>query len=213
VACAAIIHEAIPKPGECMLPLILAVLAAGDGDLLVRLQRRDPQALAELYDRYGGIVFRLILRMVRDNGTAEDLVQETFLRVWNRAAGFDSARGAVGPWLLAVARNRAIDHLRSRAGRGENTIELNETENPALFAGVPVDPLHFDTARHVKRALERLTPQQRQAIELAYFEGMSQTEIAERMQQPLGTVKTWMRRALEQMREGLPPALAHGEAR
>ena len=196
-----------------MLPLILAVLGAGDGDLLARLQRRDPQALAELYDRYGGIVFRLILRMVRDTGTAEDLVQETFLRVWNRAGGFDSGRGAVGPWLLAVARNRAIDHLRSRGARGENTIELNETENPALFADPPADPLHFDTVRHVQRALERLTPQQREAIELAYFEGMSQSEIAQRMQQPLGTVKTWMRRALEQMREGLPAALARGEAR
>jgi len=193
-----------------MLPLILAVLAAGDGDLLARLQRRDPQALAELYDRYGGIVFRLILRMVRDSGTAEDLVQETFLRVWNRVGGFDADRGAIGPWLLAVARNRAIDHLRSRGGRSENTVELNETENPALFAAAASDPLHFDLARHVKQALGRLTPQQREAIELAYFEGMSQTEIAARMGQPLGTVKTWMRRALELMREALPAALARG---
>ena len=196
-----------------MFPLILAVLGAGDGDLLARLQRRDPQALADLYDRYGAIVFRLILRMVRDTGIAEDLVQETFLRVWNRAAGFDSARGAVGPWLLAVARNRAIDYLRSRGSRADNTIELNETEHPALFADVLADPLHFDTVRHVRRALERLNPQQREAIELAYFEGMSQSEIAGRMRQPLGTVKTWMRRALEQMREGLPAALAGGEAR
>jgi len=195
-----------------MLPLILAVLAKGDGDLLARLQRRDAQALSELYDRYGGMVYRLILRMVRDTGTAEDLTQETFLRVWNRAAGFDSDRGAVGPWLLAVARNRAIDYLRSRGVRAE-IMELNETENPALFATMGGDPLHFDLARHVKRALELLTAQQREAIELAYFEGMSQTEIAARMGQPLGTVKTWMRRALEQMREALPSALARGEAR
>ena len=193
-----------------MLPLILAVLAAGDGDLLARLQRRDPKALAELYDRYGGIVFRLILRMVRDSGTAEDLVQETFLRVWNRVGAFDSERGAIGPWLLAVARNRAIDHLRSRGGRTENTVELNEIENPALFAAAASDPIHFDLVRHVKQALARLTPQQREAIELAYFEGMSQTEIAERMGQPLGTVKTWMRRALELMREALPSSLARG---
>jgi RNA polymerase sigma-70 factor (ECF subfamily) len=196
-----------------MLPLILAVLAKGDGDLLIRLQRRDPQALAELYDRYGGIVFRLIRRMVRENGTAEDLVQETFLRVWNRVGGFDSERGAVGPWLLAVARNRAIDYLRSQGRRTENTMELNETEHPALFADVPANPLHFDLARHVKRALEQLTAEQREAIELAYFEGMSQTEIAERMRQPLGTVKTWMRRALEQMRAALPPAMASGTGR
>ena len=186
-----------------MLPLILAVLTKGDGDLLVRLQRRDPQALAELYDRYGRMVFGLILRMVQDRGTAEDLVQETFLRVWNRVGGFDAEHGAVGPWLLAVARNRAIDYLRYRGRRPEAALELNESENPALFADLKSDPLRFDTVRQVKTALEKLPAPQREAIELAYFEGMSQTEIAERLRQPLGTVKSWMRRALLQMREEL----------
>jgi RNA polymerase sigma-70 factor (ECF subfamily) len=186
-----------------MFPLILAVVAKGDGELLDRLQRRDPQALAELYDRYGPLVFRLILRMVRDNGIAEDLVQETFLRVWNRIGGFDSDRGAVGPWLLAVARNRAIDYLRSRGRRTESTVELNETEHPELFAGLSGDVLNFDLVRQVRRALDQLDAQQRQAIELAYFEGMSQTEIAERMGQPLGTIKTWTRRAIQQMRAAL----------
>ena len=186
-----------------MLPLILAVLTKGDGDLLVRLQNRDPLALAELYDRYGRMVFGLILRVVGDRAAAEDLVQETFLRVWSRAAGFDSAQGAVGPWLLAVARNRAIDYLRYRGRRPESSLELQETENPALFAGAPADPLRFDVVRRIKAALAKLTQQQREAIELAYFEGMSQTEIADRMRQPLGTVKTWMRRALQQMREAL----------
>jgi len=186
-----------------MLPLILAILTKGDGDLLVRLQRRDPQALAELYDRYGRMVFGLILRMVQDRGTAEDLVQETFLRVWNRVGGFDAEHGAVGPWLLAVARNRAIDYLRYRGRRPEAALELNESENPALFADLKSDPLRFDTVRQVKTALEKLPAPQREAIELAYFEGMSQTEIAERLRQPLGTVKSWMRRALLQMREEL----------
>ena len=191
-----------------MLPLILAVLTKGDGDLLVRLQNRDPQALAELYDRYGRMVFGLILRIVRDRGAAEDLVQETFLRVWNRVAGFDAEHGAIGPWLLAVARNRAIDFLRYRGRRPEASLELNETENPALFADLPNDPLRFDTVRQVKTALEKLAQPQREAIELAYFEGLSQTEIAERMRQPLGTVKSWMRRALQQMREELGGGVA-----
>jgi RNA polymerase sigma-70 factor, ECF subfamily len=186
-----------------MLPLVLAILAQGDGDLLVRLKARDQRALAELYDRYGGMVFRLILRMVRDKSIAEDLVQETFLRVWNRAAGFDSDRGAIGAWLVAVARNRAIDYLRYQSRRAENIIDLNETENPSLFAGVPADPIHFDLVRRLKAALGQLSPQQRESIELAYFEGMSQAEIAERMCQPLGTVKAWMRRGLQQMREQL----------
>ena len=186
-----------------MLPLILAVLAQGDGDLLERLQRRDGQALAELYDRYGGMVYRLILRIVRDSGIAEDLVQETFLRVWSRAGGFDSERGAVGPWLLAVARNRAIDYVRAAARRGDAAMGLNETEHPALFADFAAEELDLDRARQVKRALEALEAQQREIIELAYFDGMSQTEIAARLGQPLGTVKTWMRRALQQMRASL----------
>jgi RNA polymerase sigma-70 factor, ECF subfamily len=186
-----------------MLPPISAVQAKGDDDLLVRLQRREPQALADLYDRYGGMVFRLIVRMVRDGGIAEDLVQETFLRAWNRAAGLDPERGAAGPWLLAVARNRAIDYLRAHGRRANNTVELNETEHPGLFVRFPDEALNLDMARKVNHALEGLTAQQREAIELAYFEGMSQTEIAERMGQPLGTVKSWMRRAMQQMREHL----------
>jgi RNA polymerase sigma-70 factor (ECF subfamily) len=186
-----------------MFPLILAVLAMEDGDVVVRLQRREPQAMAELYDRYGGMIYRLVLRMVRDTGIAEDLVQETFLRAWNRAGGFDSERGAAGPWLLAIARNRALDYLRAQSRRGANTMELNEAEHPAQFVDFPAEALNFDLARQVRRAMEQLTADQRAAIELAYFEGLSQSEIAEHMGQPLGTVKTWMRRAMLRMRESM----------
>src|ERR1700722_5462060 len=200
---AAIIHRTSRVPDEGMFPLILAVLAMGDGDVVLRMQRREPQALAELYDRYSGMIYRLVLRMVRDTGIAEDLVQETFLRAWNRASGFDSERGAAAPWLLAIARNRAIDYLRAQSRHGGTTMELNEAEHPAWFVDFPAETLNFDLARQVKRALEQLTADQRVAIELAYFEGMSQSEIAARMGQPLGTVKTWMRRAMLQMRESL----------
>jgi RNA polymerase sigma-70 factor (ECF subfamily) len=186
-----------------MFPPILAVLAMEDGDVVVRLQRREPQALAELYDRYGGMIYRLVLRMVRDTGIAEDLVQETFLRAWNRAGAFDSNRGAVAPWLLAIARNRALDYLRSQSRHGANTMELNETEHAARFVDFPAEALNFDLARQIKRALEQLSADQRAAIELAYFQGLSQSEIAEHMGQPLGTVKTWMRRAMLRMRESM----------
>ena len=114
-----------------LLPLLLAVHAAEDDTgLVARLQRRDPQALGELYDRYGRLTFSLILRVVRDAGIAEDLVQETFLRVWNRVHGFDAQKGSIGPWLLAVARNRAIDYLRSAGGRERNALEFEETDHP-----------------------------------------------------------------------------------
>ena len=98
-----------------LLPILMAVHGVEDDTSLVaRMQRRDPNALAELYDRYGRVTFSLIVRVVRDAGIAEDLVQETFLRVWNRVHGFDAQRGSIGPWLLAVARNRAIDYRGRR---------------------------------------------------------------------------------------------------
>jgi len=186
------------------LPLILAIeTPARDADLVARLQKRDPHALAELYDRYGRLTYSLILRVVRDGATAEDLVQETFLRVWNRVQGFDAERGSIGPWLLAVARNRAIDYLRSACGRERNALEFEETDHPALYTDMEHDLLVSDKARRVKAAMEKLPPNHRQVIELAYFEGLSQTEMAERMGQPLGTVKTWVRTALKSLRDDL----------
>lgn len=191
-----------------LLPFILAVqLSSGEGDLVQRLQRRDPQAMADLYDRYGRLAYALILRIVKDAGIAEDLVQETFLRVWNRVHGFDAERGAIGPWLLAVARNRAIDYLRSASGRERNAVEFEESDHPGLFADMEHDILLSDAARRVKAAMDRLTPNQRQVIELAYFEGLSQSEMAERLGQPLGTVKTWVRTALKNLRDDLGTAV------
>src|SRR3954468_921896 len=187
-----------------LLPILMAVHATDDDTSLVaRMQRRDPNALAELYDRYGRVTFSLILRVVRDAGTAEDLVQETFLRVWNRVQGFDAQKGSIGPWLLAVARNRAIDYLRSAGGRERNALEFEETERPALYTDMERDLLLSDSARRVKSAMEKLSDNHRQVIELAYFEGLSQTEMAERMGQPLGTVKTWVRAALKNLRDDL----------
>ncbi|HEX3878043.1 MAG TPA: sigma-70 family RNA polymerase sigma factor [Bryobacteraceae bacterium] len=184
-----------------LISLLMAVLAEADAEIVERLQRRDPQALAELYDRYGRLAYSLIVRVVRDGALAEDLVQETFLRVWNRAQGFDAQRGALGPWLLAVARNRAIDYLRSAGGRERNTFELEEVDHPSSYMDLERDILASDKARLIRAAMQKLTPQQREVIELAYFEGLTQTEMAERMKQPLGTVKTWVRAALKNLRE------------
>ena len=191
-----------------LLPLLLAIeFGESDADLVRRLQRRDPRAMAELYDRYGRLVYALILRVVRDGGIAEDLVQETFLRVWNRVQGFGAERGGLGPWLLAVARNRAIDYLRSAAGRMRNAVELPETEHPALFADMEKELLNSDRVRRVRMALEKLSENHRTVIELAYFEGLSQAEMAERMGEPLGTVKTWVRTALKSLRDELGTAV------
>ena len=189
-------------------PLFLAVLGGErDAELVERLQRRDAQALAELYDRYGRVVYSLVLRVVRDSGIAEDLVQETFLRLWNRAQAFDAHKGSIGPWLLAVARNRAIDYLRSASGRERNSLEFEETDHPALYTDMERDILTSDKTRIIKAAMAKLSPNHRQVIELAYFEGLSQSEMAERLEQPLGTVKTWVRTALKNLRDELGTAV------
>lgn len=183
--------------------LLAAVLSRfpEEADLIARLRARDPDALAELYDRYGRVVFSLILRVVRDRATAEDLVQEAFLRVWNRVGAFDAQKGALGPWLLTVARNQALDYARSVEGRAWSTMMTADTERPSLFCEIEGDILNSVQLDRLRVALAKLTPQQRQIIELAYFEGLSQTEMAERLSQPLGTVKTWMRTALRTLRE------------
>jgi RNA polymerase sigma-70 factor (ECF subfamily) len=177
---------------------------AEDPSLARRLKAHEPKAMNDLYDRYGRVAYSVIYRIVRNSSTAEDLVQETFLRIWNRVQSFDAERGALGAWVLTVARNRAIDYLRSMDGRMEaSAIELDHLERPALFAKLDATALAIDRVRCLKRAFEKLTPAQRQVIELAYYEGMSQTEMAERLKQPLGTVKTWTRSALKVLRDEL----------
>jgi RNA polymerase sigma-70 factor (ECF subfamily) len=178
-----------------------------EADLARRLKERDPQALADLYDRYGRVAYSLIFRIVRNGAAAEDLVQETFLRVWNRVQSFDQERGALGPWILTVARNRAIDYLRSVDGRmSAGALELDRVENPSLFCDFSDNALSIDRTRRLKGAFEKLNPNQRMVIELAYYEGLSQTEMAEQMKQPLGTVKTWVRSALKILRDELTEA-------
>lgn len=194
-----------------LLSVKLAAEQTGGEDrhLAERLKNRDTAAMAELYDRYGRLVYSVIFSVVRDSGVAEDLVQETFLRVWNRMQGFDSARGALGPWVLAVARNRAIDHVRSAAARmSQNSFEIAEHDHPSVFVDMVEDLFAAGQARHIRDAVKRLNENQRRCIELAYFEGLSQTEMADRMGQPLGTVKTWVRTALRMLREQLTQAAA-----
>jgi RNA polymerase sigma-70 factor, ECF subfamily len=188
--------------------LFASIDARGDRDLALRLQQRDPDALAETYDKYGRIAFAVILRIVRDAAIAEDLTQETFLRVWNRAAGFDAERGALGPWILTVARNRAIDYIRSTANRArKSAVEISATEMPASFVDLEAGLIDSDRARQLKAAFDRLNERQRQVIELAYFEGLSQSEMADFLGQPLGTVKTWVRTALQVLRAELEQAI------
>jgi RNA polymerase sigma-70 factor (ECF subfamily) len=199
------------KPGETIPGLLLALQMSGqhDEDLARRLQRRDPNAMADLYDRFGRLAWSVIVAIVRDAAVAEDLAQETFLRVWNRVHVFEAGQVALGPWLLAIARNRAIDHLRSGNARMDrNAWEPGVPEQPSLFAGMDRAVLNTDHARLMRKALAALSANHQKIIELAYYEGLSQTEMAERMGEPPGTVKTWVRSALKHLREELGQAVA-----
>jgi len=193
-----------------LLPFLFAALhAEGDRELAERLKRREPQAMADLYDRYGRVAYVVTYRIVRDAGIAEDLVQETFLRIWNRVQGFDHEKGALGPWVLTVARNRAIDYLRSVDGRmAQNAVDLETRDTPALFSNLESEIMTMDQARRLRGAFAKLNANQKLVIELAYYEGLSQSEMAERMKQPLGTVKTWVRTALKTLREELTEVMA-----
>jgi RNA polymerase sigma-70 factor, ECF subfamily len=164
--------------------------------LLRRLAAGETAALGEFYDAFAGLVNGLALRILRDAADAEDVVQEVFLQVWRQAARFDPTRGSVEAWLCIIARTRALDRLRRRTARREDP----EDEAPS-FSATPKSA----EALAVRKALDGLTPDQRKALELAYFEGLTQSEIAERLGEPLGTIKTRIRTAMIRLRDVLGP--------
>ncbi len=184
-----------------ILILFAELVGTNDQELIERLRRRDPDAMSDLYDRYSRVVYSVILRIVRNASVAEELVQESFLRAWNRGSDFDSTRGRIGPWLLTIARNRAIDYLRSTAGQQQaTTFELVSSEKVSLFVNTEDRMVDQEQARRIRAAFSQLNENQRQVLELAYFEGLSQSEMAEKLGQPLGTIKTWVRTALTTLR-------------
>jgi len=175
-----------------------------DALLIARLKQRDPAGLSAAYDRYGTLTFSLIVRITRDASVAEDLVQEVFLRLWNRIQDFDDSRGSLNVWVLAIARNMAIDYIRSSHSRfTARARPLDQTDfAPISYRPNEVDN-SLDNSKAVRDAFASLNPNQRKVLELAYFEGFSQSEIALRLEEPLGTVKSWMRSALARLRTAM----------
>ena len=173
---------------------------SADIELLRAVSRGDEIALAAVYDRYRLILFGLILRILNDRSEAEDVLQEVFLQVWRRANDFDESRGRVFTWLVTIARSRALDRLRvlgSRARLADQVMTI-----PTEVAGdASVDAVRSEESRLVRQALADLPAEQSRALFLAYFEGLTQTEIAARLDEPLGTVKTRMRSGLMKLRE------------
>ena len=177
-----------------------------DRALIARIEGRDADALALLYDRHSARLFGLAQRILGDTGEAEEVLQEVFLYAWKAAATFDASRGPVLAWLLVATRSRSIDRLRSRrpAGRG-GVRSLDEAPEPASREDVEADAAGREWEARCRAAIAELAEDQRRALELAYFEGLTHQEIARRTATPLGTVKTRVRLGLMKLRERIRP--------
>lgn len=182
--------------------------AIADIVLLTRIAGRDAAALGELYDRHNRLLFSLIMRVLRDRGESEDVLQDVFMRVWDRADSYTPALGTPSAWLVRIARNRAIDRLRSRQVRA-NVAESYEDPPVAADLTLAGNPEQLArTAEHrraIVSALDQLPAEQRTLIDAAYFEGYTQSELAERFNLPLGTVKTRIRTSMQELRRTLGP--------
>jgi RNA polymerase sigma-70 factor, ECF subfamily len=200
---------------ECSEAASRSLMHASDPTDLTLLQRiaaRDTAAVADLYDRHSRLLFGLILRIVRDRGEAEDILQEVFVRVWNRAEVYDARMGLPLPWIVRVARNCAIDRLRIRRVRATVNAPAIDVTNveAAPTAGIQTPEaavLEAERRQTLSGALAGLPAEQRQLIEAAFFDGYTHGELARRFGLPLGTVKTRIRAGMIAMRKGLEQAI------
>lgn len=188
-------------------------LHPSDEALVLLVSRRDERAFEQLYDRYADLVYSVALRILTDPALAQDVAQEVFLRLWRAPDSYDAARGRFANWLVSVARNRAVDEVRTRGRRrlrevGPVTSEDppdGRADDPSALAQADLD------ARAVRRALVDLPEEQRLTLELAYYGGLTQQEIAQLLNQPLGTVKTRTRLAMKKLRLALKDEVEAGE--
>ena len=181
---------------------------AADVDAIRRAASGDADALATLYDRHSRIIYSLAFRVIGDASDAEEVVQDVFAQVWKQASRYDTSRGAVIAWMLMMTRSRAIDRLRSRRGlppvAADSWKGLAEMVDPAQ--GPELTTLTADQIGRVRDALNALPLTQRLAIQLAFYEGLTHVEIAERLEEPLGTVKTRIRLGLLKLRDAVTEA-------
>src|SRR6187455_1258136 len=181
--------------------------APSDLELMQAIQEEKPEALEQLYDRYNGILKALILRVIHNEAEADDLLQEIFMEIWNQAKNFSAQKGKPLGWMVTLARRRAIDGLRKKqayARAGERLQSETEQQPDAWVHNATEEEITFsDTRVLVRRVIDTLPPAQQQAINLAFFRGMSQREIAAKTNTPLGTVKTRLELGLKKIYDGL----------
>lgn len=188
-------------------PLSIEPGAPSDVDLMLRIQAEDADALSKLYDRYNGIVKALILRIIHNDTEADDLLQEVFMEIWNQAKNFSAAKGKPLGWMVTLTRRRAIDALRKKQAyaRAEERLQAEPEQQPlAWVQNVTEEDIHAgDTRALMAKVINSLPQAQQDVIELAFFQGMSQREIASHTNIPLGTVKTRLELGLKKIYDGL----------
>lgn len=207
------------RPHLTLLPLNAPPIhTADDAALVARLGRGDEQALAAVYDRHAGLAYSLAMAMLQERADAEEAVADAFAYLWRSPGSFDASRGSLQAWITMLVRSRALDRLRARkraakfvAPAGDASAELAVADAPDETITPDDSAVASDRRARVEAALDELPLAQREALRLAYFEGLSQSEIAERLQEPLGTVKTRMRTALGRLRQMLAPLQAQGD--
>jgi len=176
-----------------------------DAALIRRMCDADEAAFGELYDRWMRSLYSLVMQLLKDADDAEDVVEETFWQAWRKASAYEPSRGAVSTWLLTIGRRKALDRLRARRRHGNE--QPGDDQTLASIASPEPDPSQdaegSELRKHVAAAMMELPAEQREVLELGYFSGLSQTEIADRTGHPLGTVKTRMRLGMQKLREPL----------
>jgi RNA polymerase sigma-70 factor (ECF subfamily) len=202
-------EDPVEAPGP-RLPAVTPQLEPGaptDLDLMHAIQKEDPEALSTLYDRYSGILKALILRVIHNEAEADDLLQEIFMEIWNQAKNFSAQKGKPLGWMVTLTRRRAIDGLRKKQAyvrAGERLQTETEQQPDAWVHNATEEEIIFsDTRVLVRRVINTLPPAQQQVVNLAFFHGMSQREIAANTNTPLGTVKTRLELGLKKIYDGL----------
>jgi RNA polymerase sigma-70 factor, ECF subfamily len=197
------------EEGPPLQPLVppLEAGAPTDLELMQGIQNEDPEALSQLYDRYNGIIKALILRVIHNEAEADDLLQEIYMEIWNQAKNFSAQRGKPLGWMVTLARRRAIDGLRKKqayARAGERLKDETEQQPGAWGHNATETDINLgDTRQLIRKVIDSLPPAQQEAVELAFFQGMSQREIAAKTNTPLGTVKTRLELGLKKIYDGL----------
>ena len=205
--------EALPVIGGKQARLSTAYTDQNDEQLMAEIVKGNTEALEALYDRYSNGIFTFVMRMLRDSGAAEEVMQDVFFRAWRRASSYRANKGGVSSWIFAIARNRAIDEIRRRQRKQSQIVygvDLRNTSSDEFNTPLEYATLQFELGL-VKSALPTLKLEQRKVVMLAYFGGLTHTEIAEYLGYPLGTVKTRMRLALKRLKEYLSPRIQEME--